>query len=87
MKFHRPISPTYSISLIGAVVGVALAGVPGSTYAQMRWEMRPVETITVTAQQFLTGDKNGRPVVVAGEMRGLSPASSCSEWPLRRWAE
>jgi dienelactone hydrolase len=64
-----------SISLAGTVLGVLLAGVPGPTYAQMRFEMRPVETITLSTQQFLTGDKNGKPAIVAGELRIPKPGT------------
>jgi dienelactone hydrolase len=35
----------------------------------MRIEVRPVQTVTVRAQGFLVGDKNGRPTTLAGELR------------------
>jgi len=34
-----------------------------------RIELRPIETLTLTDQQFLTGDKNGKAVTIAGELR------------------
>jgi dienelactone hydrolase len=34
-----------------------------------RTELRPIETLTLTDQQFLTGDKNGKAVTIAGELR------------------
>src|SRR5947208_6838982 len=34
-----------------------------------RTEVRPIETLTLTDQQFLTGDKNGKAVTIAGELR------------------
>ena len=34
-----------------------------------RTEMRAIETLTLTDQQFLTGDKNGKAVTIAGELR------------------
>ncbi len=34
-----------------------------------RTELRPIETLTLTYQQFLTGDKNGKPVTIAGQLR------------------
>ena len=45
-----------------------------------RTEVRAIETLTLTDQQFLTGDKNGKTVTIAGELRfpqgapGLLPA-------------
>jgi dienelactone hydrolase len=56
-------------------LGVLLASVPGPTYAQMRLEVRPVETITLSTQQFLTGDKNGKSAVLAGELRIPKPGT------------
>jgi len=32
-----------------------------------RTEVRAIETLTLTDQQFLTGDKNGKAVAIAGE--------------------
>ena len=34
-----------------------------------RTEIRPFETLTLTDRQFLTGDKNGKAVTIAGELR------------------
>ena len=34
-----------------------------------RTEVRPIETLTLTDQQFLTGDKSGKAAVIAGELR------------------
>ena len=34
-----------------------------------RTELRAIKTLTLTDQQFLTGDKNGKPVTIAGELR------------------
>ena len=34
-----------------------------------RTELRPFETLTLTDRQFLTGDKNGKAVTIAGELR------------------
>jgi dienelactone hydrolase len=38
-------------------------------------EMRPIETITLTARQFLTGDMSGKPVTLAGELRIPKPGT------------
>ena len=40
-----------------------------------RTELRPFESLTLTDQQFLTGDKNGKAVTLAGELR-LPPGAS-----------
>ena len=53
--------------------------VSGPSHAQMRLEMRPVETITLSTQQFLTGDKNGKPAVLAGELRIPKPGTDNSQ--------
>jgi len=34
-----------------------------------RTEVRAIETLTLTDQQFLTGDKNGKTVMIAGQLR------------------
>ena len=34
-----------------------------------RTEVRAIETLTLTDQQFLTGDKNGKSVAIAGQLR------------------
>ena len=60
------------------IVGVAIAAncltqaaaaEPSVTDLAARIEIRAVETLTLSDQQFLTGDKNGTPVTIAGELR------------------
>src|SRR5207253_8331676 len=34
-----------------------------------RFEVHPIQSVTVTDQQFLKGDKNGKPVVIGGELQ------------------
>ncbi|HEY2923106.1 MAG TPA: hypothetical protein VGK77_29360 [Candidatus Binatia bacterium] len=34
-----------------------------------RTELRAIETLTLTDQQFLTGDKSGKAVTIAGQLR------------------
>jgi dienelactone hydrolase len=41
-----------------------------------RTEVRAIETLTLTDQQFLTGDKNGKAVAIAGQLRFPQGASS-----------
>jgi dienelactone hydrolase len=55
----------------GVIAGLLLAGV-GTTHAQ-RLELRPVETVTLTTQQFLTDGTNGEPATIAGELRIPKP--------------
>jgi dienelactone hydrolase len=55
--------------VLGTVIGITASLSPAMTRAQSRIEIRPVETITVSTQQFLLGDKNGRPTTLAGELR------------------
>lgn len=35
----------------------------------VRTELHPIETLSVSVRQFLTGDKNGRPSTIAGQLR------------------
>ena len=37
--------------------------------AQVRPEIRPIESVTLTTQQFLLGEHNGKPASLAGELR------------------
>ena len=48
--------------------------VPGLLVAQVRPEIYPLETSTLTTQQILTGQKSGKPTRLAGELR-LPPGS------------
>src|SRR5207302_90213 len=54
-----------------AIAGAAqpAAAEPSVTDLAARTELRAVETLTLTDQQFLTGDKNGKPATIAGELR------------------
>jgi hypothetical protein len=43
---------------------------PCFTNAQtMTMQLYPLQTVTVNSEQFLTGSKDGKPDVVAGELR------------------
>jgi hypothetical protein len=75
MNADRLMSPCVSMSVVASVLGVLLAGIPTQTYAQARYEMRPIETITLSTQQVLTGDKNGEPATLAGELRIPGPGT------------
>src|SRR5579863_262893 len=75
MNADWSISPLFSPSLAGVALGVLFSSMAGPTYAQTRIEIRPVETVTLTNQQFLTGDKNGKPAMLAGELRIPKPGN------------
>src|SRR5262249_52730491 len=75
MKSYRLIRPSFSMSWVGTVLGILLINLPGPSHAQTRLELRPVATITLSTQQFLTGDKNGRSAVLAGELRIPKPGT------------
>jgi len=65
----------FSTSLAGAMLSLLLVDVPSPGHAQARVEVRPVETITLSTQQFLVGDKNGKPATLAGELRIPRPGT------------
>jgi dienelactone hydrolase len=44
-----------------------------------RMEIHPIATVTVTTQQFLTGDRYGKPVTLAGELR--LPRATTEKFP------
>ena len=47
----------------------SVAADPSLKELAARTEVRPIETLTLTDQQFLTGDKNGKAAVIAAELR------------------
>ena len=55
--------------IVTAVAIVVLLGVTSIPAYAQRFEIRPVETVTLTTQQVLTGDKAGKSATVAGELR------------------
>lgn len=75
MSVNRRLWPSLALPFAGVVFGAVLAGVPRGVGAQTRFEMRPVETVTLTTQQFLTGEKNGKPEILAGELRIPTPGT------------
>ena len=52
-----------------AIAQSALAAEPSVTDLAARIELRTIETLTLSDQQILTGDKNGKAVTIAGELR------------------
>jgi dienelactone hydrolase len=56
--------------LVSAATVAAAQNVP---FARM--EIHPVQSVTLTGDQFLTGDRNGKPVTLAGELRLPKPGT------------
>jgi dienelactone hydrolase len=54
---------------LGVAAMPAMAAEPGLNDLAGRIELRAIETLTISDQQFLTGDKNGKVVYIAGELR------------------
>lgn len=57
------------VNLASLLFAQAAFAEPSVRDLAVRTEIRPVETLTLSDQQFLTGDKNGKAVTIAGELR------------------
>ena len=57
------------LALALAIAAWALCAGPGGAQGLGRIEIYPFESLTVSTAQFLTGDKAGKPVRLAGELR------------------
>jgi len=55
--------------VLGLVWAQSAAADPSVKDLAARTELHPIETLTLTDQQFLTGDKNGKAVMIAGQLR------------------
>ena len=75
MDADRTTSTWWSTWTCEAVLSVLLACAPQLAHAQTRFELRPVETVTLSTQQILLGDKNGKPVMLAEELRIPNPGT------------
>ena len=75
MKLTGLASILRSYLSVSAAIAVLYAGTSGCIHAQVRFEIRSVETITLKTQQFLIGDKNGSPAMLAGELRIPRPGT------------
>jgi len=64
-------------SWLKLTVPLTLICLPGNLYAQnvFRIEVKPIETVTLKTQQVLTGDPDGKPAVIAGELRIPKPGT------------
>lgn len=58
------------------LAGNEIAGAQGMG----RMEIHPISTVTVTSQQFLSGDRYGKPVTLAGELR--LPRATTEKFPV-----
>jgi len=56
-------------AIVALMVAQSAAADPSVSDLAGRAEVRAIETLNVTDHQFLTGDKNGKPVSIAGELR------------------
>jgi dienelactone hydrolase len=56
-----------------AVLSLALAA--RAAMAQARIEVIPLQSVTLTTQQFLSGDASGKPALLAGELRIPKPGT------------
>ena len=54
---------------LATIVSLTFALTLGEVRAQVRPEIYPVQTVTLSTQQVLLGEQNGRPTVLAGELR------------------
>ena len=55
-----------------AIVSLAVSLAAGAVRAQVRPEIHPIQTMTLSTQQVLLGVQGGKPTVIGGELR--SPA-------------
>jgi hypothetical protein len=80
------------------ILALVLISASGDLHAQtfVRMEIHPVQTVTLKTQQFLTGDLNGKPAVIAGELRipnqalkssPRSCSSTAQEGSAQRWID
>jgi dienelactone hydrolase len=59
----RPIHSLYAFAIL------LLPGLPALAQGFVRMEMIPVPTVTLSTQQILSGEMNGKPAIVAGQLR------------------
>ena len=67
--------------VLASVWGKSAVADPSVKDLAARTEIRPIETLTLTDQQFLTGDKNGKATTIAGAAAissgGVRPIAGC----------
>ena len=65
-----------TLTMCGVIAAFVWAATVSAAFAQSV-ELIPFETMTVTTQQFLTGGKDGKPAIIAGELRiPIHPSST-----------
>lgn len=57
------------IMILGAIETLPAVGEPSASDLAPRTEIHAIETITLSDQQLLTGDKGGQRVTIAGQLR------------------
>jgi len=64
-------------TLLIVVVLASIISLSSASFGQtfVRMELRPIESTTLTGEQFLTGDKNGKLAMLAGELRIPKPGT------------
>jgi dienelactone hydrolase len=68
------------IRMIATVLAAACGASAASAQGVGRLEIHAIPSVTVSNQQFLTGDRYGKPVIVGGELR--LPRGSAEKFPL-----
>jgi dienelactone hydrolase len=73
MRYHTAVSTLmcFMVAFVG-IMGLLLASVEAQT---MRIEVHPLQVMTLTDPQFLTGVKDGKPTVIGGELRIPRPGT------------
>jgi dienelactone hydrolase len=74
MNTSQSQSKLWRCQVVAALSLLSLTGLPNSSQAQVRIEVRPFESMTLTGDAFLRGEP-GKPVVLAGELRIPRPGT------------
>jgi dienelactone hydrolase len=64
-----------SASIVLVMASVVSLASPSLAQTLSRMEVRAVESVTLTGEQFLTGDGTGKPTMLAGELRIPKPGT------------
>ena len=78
-RFRRAWATTTKRFVSPVLACLIVAGVQGRAADVSRIELLPLQTVTVTEEQFLTGSRDGRPVTIAVELR--LPATGAARVP------
>ncbi len=69
---RRMVKTLFIVAVTASITSLSCASF-GQTFVRM--ELRPIESATLTGEQFLTGDKSGKLVMLAGELRIPKPGT------------